>query len=119
MASQYAGLTRITGALAGLTYWLAWGTGTGQPASANALATAAAEARVTAVPSSISSGSYGSANDQLQLTATITAGGSRAITEVGAFDALTSGNMDWYGSFSVNNLNSGDSIAFTMKVSFT
>ena len=55
----------------------------------------------------------------------ITAAGSRAITEVGVFDAAgtgsppTGGNMDIYGSFTVINLSSGDSIAFTVQVQFT
>ena len=61
----------------------------------------------------------------MQLQATITAAGSRAITEVGAFDAAgsgsppTGGNMDVYGDFTVINLATNDSIAFTVKVTFS
>jgi hypothetical protein len=51
----------------------------------------------------------------------VTAGGSRAITEVGVFDAAGSGNppsggnLVIYGDFSVINLASGDSILFTIN----
>lgn len=96
--------------------YLGWGTGSGQTASSNALATAAAEARVTGTMSNVTTSVT---NDTVQIVGTITASGSRAITEVGVFDASTSGNMDIYGDFSVINLSSGDSIAFTVKLTFS
>lgn len=66
-----------------------------------------------------------STNDTLQIVGTITALGTRAITEVGVFDAVgtgsppTTGNMDFYGSFAAVNLGVGDSIAFTVKITWT
>ena len=49
------------------------------------------------------------------MTGTLTASTTRAITEAALFDASTSGNMDVYGDFSVVNLATNDSIAFTFK----
>lgn len=121
--TQNAGLARMTAALITLSWWLQWGTGTGAAASANAVTTTTTtEARASATPTQVT---VTNTNDTLQLTATITAAGTRAITEVGAFDAAgtgsppTGGNMDIYVSFAAINLSSGDSIAFTMKTTYT
>jgi hypothetical protein len=121
--TQQAGLARMTNLLAAASWWLQWGTGTGAASSATAVTTTSTtEARSSATPSQVTTTTT---NDTLQLLATITAAGTRAITEVGAFDAAgtgsppTGGNMDLYGSFSVINLSSGDSIAFTIKVTYT
>lgn len=121
--TQNSGLARMTSLLAAASWWLQWGTGTGAAASANAVTTTGTtEARSSAVASQQTNVVT---NDTLQLTGTITAAGSRAITEVGSFDAAgtgspaTGGNMDHYGSFSVVNLANGESIAFTIKVTYT
>lgn len=121
--TQNAGLARMTSLIAAASFWLQWGTGTGAVASANVVTTTTTtEARVSATTSQQTTSVT---NDTLQLTGTITAAGSRAITEVGTFDAAgsgsppTGGNMDHYGSFSVINLNTSDSIAFTIKVTYT
>jgi hypothetical protein len=121
--TQNAGLARVTAALAALTFWLQWGTGTGAAASANVVTTTSTtEARVSA---SMTQQTVTVTNDTLQATGTITAAGARAITEVGLFDAVgsgsppTGGNMDYYGSFSVINLSTGDSIAFTVKATYS
>lgn len=120
---QNNGLARITTALIALTYWLQWGTGSGAAKSANVVTTTTTtEARVSATPTQTTTTAT---NDTLQLTATITAAGARTITEVGAFDAVgtgsppTTGNMDLYSDFGALTLASGDSIAFTIKTSFT
>lgn len=120
---QNKGLDRITTALFGLSWYLQWGTGTGAAASANVVTTTTTtEARTAATPTQQTSSVT---NDQLRLTGTITAAGTRAITEVGAFDAAgaasppTGGNMDIYGDFTVINLSSGDSIAFTINTTFS
>jgi hypothetical protein len=119
---QNNGLARISSLLAAASWWFQWGTGSAAAASANAVTTTTTtEARASCTTSQVTTTQT---NDTLQLTGTITAAGSRAITEVGAFDAAgassppTGGNMDVYGDFSVINLANGDSIAFTMKVSF-
>lgn len=93
--------------------YLDWGTGSGQTAVDNALATASSESRTTGTLSQQTTTVTG---DTYQVAGTITATGSRAITEAGVFDAGAAGNMDIYGDFSVINLNSGDSITFTVKV---
>lgn len=115
---QDAGLARITALLAAASWWLQWGTGSGAAKTANVVTTTTTtEARVAATSTQQTSSVT---NDKHQLVATITAAGARAITEVGAFDAAgsgsppTGGNMDYYADFSVVNLASADSIAFTL-----
>jgi hypothetical protein len=112
----FANITSAWVAYATSMHWLGWGTGSGQTATSNALATASAEARTVGSTSQVTTTVT---NDTFQVTGTIVATGSRAITEVGAFDALTSGNMGIYGDFSVINLATNDSIAFTVKVKFS
>ena len=104
--------------------YLQWGVGSGQTASSNALnsTTGTTEARTTGT---MSQATTTATNDTVQVVGTITAAGSRAITEVGVFDAAgsgsppTGGNMDLYGDFSVINLATGDSISFTIKLTFS
>jgi hypothetical protein len=123
---QNNGLANITSAwvaYASLPKYLQWGTGTGAAASANVVTTTTTtEARATGSASQVTTTQT---NDTYQVVGTITAAGTRAITEVGVFDAAgsgsppTGGNMDIYGDFSVINLSTGDAIAFTVKVAFT
>jgi hypothetical protein len=101
--------------------YLQWGVGSGQTASSTGLnsTSGTTEARVTGTSSQQTTTVT---NDTMQVTGTITAAGSRAITELGIWDAAgtgsppTGGNMDLYGDFSVINLATNDSIAFTYKV---
>lgn len=123
---QNKGLDNLTAAwvaYASIPKYLQWGTGSGAAASANAVTTTSTtEARTSGTASQQTSSVT---NDQYRVTGTITAAGTRAITEVGVFDAAgagsppTGGNMCIYGDFSVINLASGDSIAFTINVTFT
>ena len=120
---QQNGLARITSLLIAASWYLQWGTGSAAAASANVVTTTSTtEARTTA---SAAQGTTTVTNDKMVLTGTIVAAGARAITEVGAFDAAgtgsppTGGNMDVYGDFSVINLATGDSIAFTINVTFS
>ncbi len=120
---QNNGLARITALLVAAAWYLQWGTGSGAAASANAVTTTSTtEARVAATASQ-QTGTV--TNDKMRLTGTLTAAGSRAITEIGVFDAAglgsppTGGNMDIYADFSVINLASGDSIAFTIDTTFS
>lgn len=117
-----AGFANATAAWVAYTsrpLYLGWGTGSGQSASSNALATAANESRATGTSTQQTTTVT---NDTYQVAGTLTAGGSRAITELGIFDAAgtgnppSGGNMDLYGDFSVVNLATNDSIAFTYKV---
>lgn len=116
MASQVqnAGLARITSLMQAATWWLGWGTGSGAAKTATNT-TAPGEARASATPTQ---GTTTVTNDKLVLSATITATATRAITEVGAFDAVSAGNMDMYADFTAINLSSGDSIAFTFNTTF-
>ncbi len=123
---QNAGLANITAALAAyasVPKYLQWGTGSAAAASANVVTTTTTtEARTTGT---VSQGTTTVTNDKLTITGTITAAGTRAITEVGLFDAAgsgsppTGGNMCIYGDYSVINLASGDSIAYTVNVTFS
>jgi hypothetical protein len=118
-----AGFANATAALvayASRPLYLQWGTGSGQTAASNAVnsTSTTTEARVTGTASQVTTTV---ANDTYQVVGTITAAGARAITELGIFDAAgtgsppTGGNMDLYGDFSVINLATNDSIAFTFK----
>lgn len=119
---QNNGLARITTLLAAASWWLQWGTGTGAAAAANVVTTTTTtEARAVGTPTQ---GTTTVTNDKLILTGTITAAGTRAITEVGSFDAVgtgsppTGGNMDMYGDFAAINLVSTDAVTFTMNTTF-
>lgn len=120
---QNNGLARITSLLAAASWYLQWGTGSAAAATANVVTTTSTtEARTAATAAQ---GTTTVTNDKMTLTGTITAAGSRAITEIGVFDAAgsgsppTGGNMDFYADFSTINLASGDSIAFTIGVTFS
>lgn len=116
----FANATAAWVAYASRPLYLQWGTGSGQTASSNTVnsTTTTTEARVTGTASQVTTTQT---NDTYQVTGTITAAGSRAITELGIHDAAgtgsppTGGNMDLYGDFSVINLATNDSIAFTYK----
>lgn len=122
---QNNGLANLTAAWAAYTSlpkYLQWGTGSGATASANVVTTTSTtESRTTGTASQVT---VSVTNDTYQVTGTITAAGTRAITEVGVFDAAGSGsppsggNMDIYGDFSAINLAVNDAIAFTIKVTF-
>ncbi len=123
---QLNGLANITAAwvaYASRALYLQWGTGSGALRSANVVTTTTTtEARSLATTTQQT---ITNSNDTYQAVGTITAAGTRAITECGVFDAAgtgsppTGGNMDIYGDFSTINLATNDSITFTFKVQFT
>ena len=123
---QNGGLGAVTAALAAyasILKYMQWGTGSDPGAASNVLGstTSTSEARTTGT---VSQQTTSVTNDTLQVQGVITAAGTRAITELGLFDAAgsgsppTGGNMHWYASFSVVNLSSGDSIQFTAQTKF-
>ncbi len=57
-------------------------------------------------------------NDNYQVTGTVTAGSTLAITEAGLFDNVTAGTMLTRADFAAVNVVSGDSIAFTFGLKF-
>lgn len=93
--------------------WLGWGTGSGQGVTSTDLATAAAESRTDGTPAAATTTTT---DDTYRVTGTIVATAARAITEVGIFAAATGAVLRAYADFSVLNLTSGDSIAFTFDV---
>lgn len=117
--SGFANATAAWHAYSSRPLYIGWGTGTGQTASSTDLATAANESRATGTSSQQTTTVT---SDTFQVVGTLTAGGARAITEAALFDAAgtgnppSGGNMDVYGDFSVVNLATNDSIAFTFKV---
>jgi hypothetical protein len=118
-----ANLTAAWVAYASIPKYLQWGTGSGAAATANVVTTASTtEARTSGTASQQT---VTVTNDTYRVTGAITAAGTRAITEVGVFDAAgsgsppTGGNMCIYGDFSVVNLASSDTITFTVNVTFT
>lgn len=118
-----ANLTAAWVAYASLPKYLQWGTGSGAAKTANVVTTTSTtEARTDGTASRVTTTVT---NDTYQVVGSITAAGTRAITEVGVFDAAgsgsppTGGNMCIYGDFSVINLGTGDSIQFTVKVAFS
>jgi hypothetical protein len=117
------GKARITSLLSAANWYLQWGTGSGKDKTATAVTTTSTtEARVLATAGQATTTDT---NDKLNLTGTITAAGTRAITEVGVLDAAgsgsppTGGNLDIIGDFSAINLAAGDSIAFTIGTTFS
>jgi hypothetical protein len=96
--------------LDGTNAQIAQGTGTTEAAKGDtALETEASEDRVVATPSQ-------PAADTNQWIATITADGTKAITEAGLFDAATSGNCIIRSVFAAINVVANDSIQFTFQL---
>jgi hypothetical protein len=119
---QNAGLARIATALLPLNWWVGFGTGNSAAKSANDLLSAAPEARSAAT---LALATTNVANDAVALTGSITASAPLAPTEVGAFDAAgtgsppTGGNMNLYSDFGVLNLSIGDSLNYTLRLTFS
>lgn len=97
--------------------FIAWGTGAGTAAAADTtLFTEASEARTTGTSTRVTTTV---ANDSYQVVGTMTvAGAGKTITNAGLFDASTTGNLFMKGDFTGIALAVGESISFTLKVSF-
>lgn len=114
------GLDIITGRLKGIgaePKYVHWGTGT-TPASADDIALQAPgnEARVSGTSSQETTTVT---NDTYQVIGNLTcSGSSKAITEVGLFDAATNGNLFFRGTINPINVSAGDGVQFTIKVQF-
>ncbi len=123
---QNLGLAHITEALhayATRARHMQWGVGSGQAVTDTDLdnKTGTTEARTAGTSSQQTTNTT---NDTFRVTGTITAAGTRAITELGLFDAAgagsppSGGNMAFYTDFSVINLASSDFIQFQVDVVF-
>lgn len=103
--------------------FLGWGTGAGAGGAASTdVSTAATEARTSGTSSQVTTTQT---NDTHQVVGTITAAGTKTITNVGLFDAAGTGSPPSGGvlyaifdGLSVA-LVSGDAIQFTAKVQFS
>lgn len=99
--------------VSGTTWYIGWGTGAGTAAKGDTtLFTAASEARVVASESQ-------PAADQNQFVGTITADGTKTITNVGLFDAASGGNMMLKSDFTGVNVEATDNIQFTMTITWS
>lgn len=97
--------------------YLAWGTGAGTAAATDTtLFTEAAESRVAGTQTQQTTTTT---NDTYRVVGTVTATGTRAITNAGIFDASTVGNLIAKGDFSTINLANGDAIQFTFNMQLT
>ena len=114
------GLAIITNRMVGAgtePKWVDWGVGTDGPfLTDTAMGSAAAEDRATGDSSRVQTAV---ANDTYQVVGTLTAEAERAITEAGLFDAFEVGDLFLRGTFSVINLNTDDSVVFTIKTAFS
>jgi hypothetical protein len=96
--------------------YVGWGTGTGTAAAADtSLFTEASESRVAGTGSTVT----GTVTDDThRVVGTLTADGSKTVTNAGVFDASTSGNLYVKSDFEAVPLNAGDSIQFTFDVKY-
>jgi len=116
-ADKFVELATASGPNTATTWYIGWGTGgssTGATATAGNtdLAAAATEARVVATVSQ-------PAATTDQWTGTITAGTAKTVEEAGLFNATASGIMVIRGSHGGVALATGDSIAYTIQLSWS
>jgi hypothetical protein len=98
---------------------VAWGTGAGTAAAADTtlFTESTEETRTSGTTSRVTTTVT---NDTMQVVGTITVATSgKTITNVGLFDASTTGNLYFKSDFTGLALAIGDSIAFTIKVAFS
>ena len=94
-------------------YYIGWGTGAGTAAKGDTtLFTEASESRVTATESQPSA-------DQNRFVGTITADGTKTITNAGVLTASTSGTLMFKSDFTGIALNASDAIEFTFTVTWS
>jgi hypothetical protein len=97
--------------------YVGWGTGAGTAAATDTtLFTESAESRTSGTQSQQTTTTT---NDTYRVVGTITATGTRAITNAGVFDASTSGNLFVKSDFSTVNLATNDAIQFTFNAQFS
>jgi hypothetical protein len=93
--------------------WVAWGTGAGTAAKGDTtLFTEGPESRVQGTKSTNGSG----ASAKYQVVGTITATGSRTVTNAGLFNASSSGDLVIKGDFTGIVLATNDQIQFTFTL---
>lgn len=102
--------------------WVGWGEGATAPAAgATDISTPSTEARVAGTGSQVT---ISQTNDTHQIVATITADGTKTITNIGVFDAAGTGSppsggvLYAHGDVTPIPLVLNDQITFTIKVQF-
>jgi len=93
--------------------WIGWGTGAGTADKADTeLFTEATESRVAGAVTVEGTGSAAS----YQVVGTITADGTKTITNAGNFDASSSGTLIVHGDFTDINVDASDQVEFTIQI---
>ena len=93
--------------------YIGWGSGSGTTGDADTtLFDEESEARVTGA---VTTETTNVTDDTYKVVGTITAEGTKTITNAGVFDAATNGELFIKGDFTGIPLNTGDSIEFTIK----
>lgn len=93
-------------------WYIGWGTGAGTAAKGDTtLFTEASESRVTATESQ-------PAADQNRFVGTITANGTKTITNAGVLSAAAAGTLLLHSDFTGVALNANDSIQFTFTITW-
>lgn len=94
-------------------YYIGWGTGAGTAAKGDTvLFTEASEARVVGAESQPTT-------DSNRFIGTLTADGTKTITNAGVFTASTSGTLMLHSDFTGVALNASDSIQFTFTITWS
>ena len=102
---------RMSGAVATSGQHIGWGTGAGTAAAADTtLFTEASESRVAGTVSTQGTG----ATAVYQVTGTITANGTKTITNAGNFTASSGGVLILKGDFTGIVVNANDTVTFTL-----
>lgn len=116
---QDAGKAIVTNLVSGLggtvPKYTAMGTGAGPSDSTATALSTEVESRATGTPTRVTTTVT---NDTYQVVGTQTATATRAITEVGLFDATSTGNALILSGISTINLANGDSLQVTYKLKF-
>jgi hypothetical protein len=99
--------------------YVAWGTGAGTTSASDTTLFSESSSPATRATGTATQQTTSTTNDTFQVVGTLTSGTSQTITNAGTFDAVSSGNLFVKGDFTGIALNSGDSIAFTVKVQFS
>lgn len=112
-------VTRVRGIASNEPKYLDWGTGAGTAVVTDTtLFSESTEARVTGTSSAATIQTTG---DTYQVVGTLTANGTKTITNVGLFDNATkaTGTLFFKADFPGVTLNAGESIEFTLQSQLT
>ncbi len=117
--AEYSGLAGDTGSKTAFTY-LATGTGTGsESAGDTTLGTEISDSGLARASATVTQQTTSQSNDTLQLVKAFTVTGTKTISEVGVFNASSSGTMAFRDKLSsTKSVVSGDTYTLTAKIVF-